>query len=141
MAGGWDKVNYSKTPEERREAAAAAGRASGEVRRRKKTWRESVEMLMQGRLDDEHAQAIIEQFHLDDKTPEDMTQQDKVLAAIADKAQRGDRDCAAFLRDTAGQAPAQMVKVGNLDGPFETLDLASLSDEDLRKLAERERPD
>lgn len=140
MAGGWDKVNYSKTPEERRASAMKAAAASAEVRKQRRLWKDSVEMIMAGKLDEERAAAVVDRFSLDCK-PEDLTQQDQVIAALADKAQRGDRDAAAFLRDTAGQAPAQMVKVGNLDGPFEKIDLASLSDEDLRKLAERENPD
>ena len=139
MPSGWDRVNNSRTPEERREAAAVAGRKSGETRRRNRTWRESVEMLMAGTLDEEHAAEIKRRYNL----PEDvgtLTHQDQVIHAMSKKAEAGDKDAAQFLRDTAGQAPAQMVKLGNLDGPFESIDLGSLSDEDLRRLAEREKP-
>ena len=128
------------TPEQRRESARKAGAESARVRTQKKLWRASVENLMAGKLTDKDAQAIRERFGLEDDV--DLSQQDKVVYAVSIKAQAGDKDAAQFLRDTAGQSPAQLVKLGNLDDkPFATLDLGSLSDEDLRRLAERENPD
>ena len=38
--------NSARTPEERRQLAAKAGKASGEVRRRKKTMRQQLELLL-----------------------------------------------------------------------------------------------
>lgn len=131
------KYNETLTAQQRQENARKAAAASVESRKKKKLWKESVENLMTGILTADDQTRIREKFGLDDKT--DLTQQDKVVAAIAERAQRGDKDCAQFLRDTVGQNPQVMVKVGNLeDKPFEMLDLASLSDQELRKLAERE---
>lgn len=137
--GNIEKHNQALSPEERKASAQRAAAASVASRRRNRTWRESVEMLMAGTLDEEHAAEIKRRYSL----PEDvgaLTHQDQVIHAMSKKAEAGDKDAAQFLRDTAGQAPAQMVKVGNLDGPFESIDLGSLSDEDLRRLAEREKP-
>lgn len=134
------EYNDRLTPEERREAAQRAGRASAQKRSQKKLWRESVENLMAGTLTEDDAGRIRQKFGLDADI--DLSQQDKVVAAVATKAQAGDKDAAQFLRDTAGQSPAQLVKLGNLDDkPFQTLDLGSLSDDDLRRLADRENPD
>ena len=137
--GNIEKHNQALSPEERKASAQRAAAASVASRRRNRTWRESVEMLMAGTLDEEHAAEIKRRYNL----PEDvgtLTHQDQVIHAMSRKAEAGDKDAAQFLRDTAGQAPAQMVKLGNLDGPFESIDLGSLSDEDLRRLAEREKP-
>ena len=96
---------------------------------------------MAGVVTEQDAVLLKEQFGLDEPA-EKLNQQDLVVAAITRKAKAGDKDCAAFLRDTAGQSPAQLVKVGNLDDkPFEMLDLSALSDDELRRLAERERPE
>lgn len=131
------KYNNALTAQERQENARKAAAASVESRKRKKLWKESVENLMAGMLTEDDQVRIREKFGLDDKA--DLTQQDKIVAAIAERAQRGDKDCAQFLRDTVGQNPQVMVKVGNLDDkPFEMLDLKSMSDQELRRLADRE---
>lgn len=139
--GNFERLNAARTPEERRAAAKAAGEASAAKRRKLKSWKDSVNNLMAGTISEADAANIREQFGLPEDSAE-LMQQDLVIAAITRKAQAGDRDCAAFLRDTAGQSPAQMIRVGNMDDrPFEMLDLSSLSDDELRRLAERERPD
>ena len=133
--------NAGQTPAERVAQQRRASQMGVEARRRKKTWRESVQMVMAGSLDLEHARAIKEQLHLDAK-PEELTQQDAVIAAITEKAKRGDRDCAAFLRDTAGESPQAVIKLGNLDDkPFQTIDLGAMTDAELRKIMEKERPE
>lgn len=135
------EYNQTLSPEQRRESAMRAAKASAETRKRRKTWRESVQMIMSGSLDLEHAAAVKEQLHLDAE-PEELTQQDAVIAAITEKAKRGDRDCAAFLRDTAGESPQAVIKLGNADDkPFQTLDLGSMTDAELRRVMERERPE
>lgn len=126
------------SPEERKAAASRGGRASGAARHQKKLWRESVELIVSGVVTEQAADQIRKKFNIDPSVP--LTHQDEIIAAITDKAKRGDKDAAQFLRDTAGQNPQTMVKIGNLDDkPFETLDLSSLTDEQLHKLASREK--
>ena len=138
--GNIEKYNDSLSPEQRRQAAKRASDASAKKRTAAKLWKESVENLMRGTLTKEDEQEIRQRFGLSDDV--ELSQQDKVVAAVSKKAQAGDKDAAQFLRDTAGQSPAQLLKVGNLDDkPFATLDLGSLSDEDLRRLADRESPE
>lgn len=127
------------TPEERRAAAQRAGQASARARQNRKLWRESVEQIVSGVLTEDAAEVIRQKFNIDSDV--ELTHQDAIISALTDKAKKGDKEAAQFLRDTVGQNPQLMVKVGNLDDkPFKTLDLSSLSDEDLRKLAERENP-
>lgn len=138
--GNIEGYNAKLSPEERKQAAKRASDASAKKRRAAKLWKESVENLMRGTLTADDEKAIRDKFGLEDDV--ELSQQDKVVAAVTKKAQAGDKDAAQFLRDTAGQNPVQLVKLGNLDDkPFQTLDLGSLSDDDLRRLADRENPD
>ena len=140
MAGNIQKYIDSQTPEERKASAHKAAQASVEARRKKKLWKESVELITSGILTEEAAEQVRQKFNIDKGV--ELTHQDQIIAAVAEKAGRGDKDAAQFLRDTVGQNPQVMVKLGNLeDKPFKTIDLGSLSDEQLRQLAEREAPD
>ncbi len=59
-----------------------------------------------------------------------------MLLAQLMKARKGDTEAARFMRDTSGQRPVDNVAVGNLeDKPFETIDLSSLTNEQLQALA------
>ena len=134
--------NYmnSISEEERKANARKAGEASGEARRKKKLWKESVELITSGILTEEVAAQVREKFGIEADV--ELTHQDQIIAALTEKAQKGDRDSAQFLRDTVGQNPTTMIKLGNLeDKPFKTLDLSGLSDEELKRLAEREQPE
>jgi hypothetical protein len=134
------ELNARRTPEERQAAAKKAAEASVVARRRAKSWREAAQLVLSGELSNEEAQRARATLNL----PEDLelTQREAILAAGAERAKKGDKDWATFLRDTAGENPQILIKVGNLDDkPFAMLELGSLSDAQLRAIAERERPD
>ena len=134
-------TNYmnSITPEQRQENAKKAGQASAKARQAKKLWRESVELITSGVLTETAAEQVRQKFNIDPDVP--LTHQDEIIAAVTEKAKRGDNEAAKFLRDTVGQNPQIMLKVGNLeDKPFQTIDLGSLTDEQLRALADKEQP-
>ena len=134
-------TNYmnSITPEQRQENAKKAGQASAKARQAKKLWRESVELITSGVLTETAAEQVRQKFNIDPDVP--LTHQDEISAAVTEKAKRGDKEAAQFLRDTVGQNPQVMLKVGNLeDKPFQTIDLGSLTDEQLRALADKEQP-
>lgn len=143
MAGGKNKINdYNKSlsPEQRKAAAKRASDASAKKRREERLWKESVSMIVSGIITDETAEIIREKFNLEDNV--NVTHQDAIISALTDKAKRGDKEAAQFLRDTVGQNPQVMLKVGNLeDKPFKTLDLGSLTDDQLRQLADKEQPE
>ena len=62
----------------------------------------------------------------------------EVLALVAlRKAAKGDVEALKFVRDTAGEAPKNQVELsGDLDRPVATLDLTTLSTEELLRLAD-----
>lgn len=122
--------NSARTPEQLREQTRKAGRASGEARRRRKTFRESLLTILAMDVDDPAIKEKLEALGLD---PSFQTAID--LAQIR-QAVKGDTDASRFVRDTVGEKPSEALEIGNLDGrPFESLDLKSLSDEQLQALA------
>ena len=64
----------------------------------------------------------------------------EVLALVAlRKAAKGDVEALKFVRDTAGEAPKNQVELsGDLDRPVATLDLRSLSNDELLRLADEQ---
>lgn len=96
-----------RTPSERRERARKAGIASGQSRRRLKTFRE---------LDTEY-------------TTDDERQ--KMLDILKTKAMHGDLKAFEIYRDTVGMKPKDSLEIsGELYNPY-----ATLTDAELKKLA------
>ena len=101
---------------------------------KKRSWRESAELLLAGKLSKEQGAELLEQFGLPKRT--DLTQQDQVLAAMIKKAQDGGKDAAAFLRETVGQTPSQLAKEQEkADKTLDAPDLKTLTDQELRRMA------
>jgi len=118
--------------EELSRAASAAAKKSVEVRRKKKAMRELARDILDMQLADEDAmKAELE------KRGVEQTEAAALLLAQLTRARAGDTEAARFLRDTSGQKPVDNVAIGNLDDkPFATLDLASLSEAQLKELVE-----
>jgi hypothetical protein len=114
------------------ELSAKGGKASGEVRRRKKTLREVARAMLEAPLlpdTDPEVISALEALGLD------KDQQGAMILAAMKKSQTGDIEAGRFVRDTSGQAPTQQVELGGLDGkPLEIVDLSNLSTEELNKL-------
>lgn len=99
--------NSDRTPKERKELAEKMGQASGEARRRLKSFRE---------LDAD--------FTTDDERKE-------MLDALKLKAKRGNIKAFEIYRDTVGLKPKENVEIsGELANPF-----AGLTDAELKRLA------
>jgi len=102
-----------------------------ERRKRKLAMQELAEKVLLLDLPEEDMKKALAELGFD----EEATVAAGILFAQSQKAIHGDTDAARFVRDTAGQRPADNLKIGNLDDkPFEMLNLNELSDEDLRKL-------
>ena len=88
--------NEARTPEERRENARAAGIASGEARRARKSLRAELE-------------ALLSQKTIDKKTgkPTDSTVQEAITAALVAKAMKGNTKAFEIIRDTIGEKPVE----------------------------------
>lgn len=122
--------NSARSPEELREQTRRGGQASGVARRKYRTMRETLKMVLSMDVADEQKAQALKALGI---AP---TYQNAIQISMANKAIDGDVDAARFVRDTSGEKPAQAVDMSVTDKPFEALDLKALSDDDLKTLAE-----
>ena len=101
--------NSDRTPEERREIAAAGGRASGVSRRRKKSLREAAELYLSLPVSDKRAWNRLAR---DGVEPEDADNQMAIIAGLAMKAMKGDSKAAKVLFDLIGPAEQEPEPTG-----------------------------
>lgn len=104
------KPTRDRTAKQRRESARKAGKASAAKRRERKAMREIARIVldmpvMAGKLDD------IEKMAFADVPEAHLTVGQKAVLAVAAKAAEGDVVALTFLRDTAGEKPADKVEV------------------------------
>ena len=115
--------------EEARANGSKGGKASGAARRRRKTFAEGLRELLAMPEDDPTLRDALIALGLEG------TMQDAINLAQIRQAKRGDVDSTRFVRDTVGEKPREGLEIGNLDGrPLATLDLKSLSDEQLQEM-------
>ena len=123
--------NSSRTPEELRAQTSKAGRASGEARRRLRTFREVARVILDSPETDPDVLELLRLIGLEG------TKRDALTLAQITKAGKGDTDAFRIIRDTIGEKPAEQVELGGMaDRPIETIDLTKLSDDELRRLAQ-----
>lgn len=96
-----------RTGEQQVEIARRGGIASGEARRRKKTMKETVKMLLNMEIPDA-AKELKAKLKVMGISEEDFTYQSAVMVAILNQAMKGNTKAATFLRDTAGENPLLM---------------------------------
>lgn len=120
------------TKEEHSAVMHRAGIKSGEVRRKKRAMRDLARDILDMKLKTEDdIRAELESRGIE------QTEAAAVLLAQLTRARAGDTEAARFLRDTSGQKPVDNVAIGNLDEkPFAMLDLSTLTDDQLKELAE-----
>lgn len=119
------------SPEEARAYGAKGGKASGESRRRMKTFREVARAILDSPETDPDVLELLRLIGLEG------TKRDALTLAQITKAGKGDTDAFKVIRDTIGEKPAEQVELGGMaDRPIETIDLTKLSDDELRQLAQ-----
>ena len=91
--------NSERTPKERREIAAAGGRASGVSRRRKKSLREAAELYLSLPVSDKKAWNKLAR---DGVEPEDVDNQMAIIAGLTMRAIKGDSKAAKAIFDLIG---------------------------------------
>ena len=101
--------NSDRTPEERREIAAAGGRASGVSRRRKKSLREAAELYLSLPVSDKKAWNRLAR---DGVEPEDVDNQMAIIAGLTMKAVKGDSKAAKVIFDLIGPAESSSEPTG-----------------------------
>lgn len=125
-------IQYNgQTPEMARENGRKGGIASGEAKRRNKTFREMINRVLALGVTDDEIRERLEAEGLE--TTHDLA---IVLAAVV-KAERGDMEAARFIRDTRGEKPTEALQLGITDKPIKSMDLSKLSDAELEALADR----
>lgn len=105
-----------RTSSELREMTRKGGIKSGEVRRARKTMKETLLMMLS-----------------------EGNTQDNITLALLDKALKGDTKAYEVIRDTIGEKPVDKLDVGNKDNvPFQSVDLSHLSTEQIKELLKNE---
>lgn len=100
--------NSQRTPEELRAMTVKAGKASGVARRKKRNMRECLEILLSLDVKSDKARAVMKQMGIED---EDMTNEMALMVSMLNKALKGDKGCAEYVRDTSGQKPVEVQEV------------------------------
>ena len=128
---------YSEySAKEKEEFHRQGGIASGQSKRRRKTFAETLRAVLASEYPVEEAKKKLQDMGLDG------TWMDQLSQAQVDKASRGDTEAFRAVRDTIGENPKQAVDVGLTSGPVSGMDLSQLSDDQLRAMiAAREEAD
>jgi hypothetical protein len=130
--GGIANLKYDFTREEREEMGRKGGIKSGESKRRKKLFKETIDIVLACGVQDEEVADRLKALGLDNDY------QTAMHLALIEKAARGDTEAARYLRDTRGEKPRDGLELGNLDDkPLASLDMSKMTDEQLRILAAR----
>lgn len=91
-------ANNKRTPEERRELAKKAGRASGKVRRRKADFRKTLNLLLTAEIDNEEWKPVLESLGVE------CTLESALLMAQIKEAMLGNTKAAYFVAQYSGQS-------------------------------------
>ena len=125
----WAEYNSSLTPEERKDKASRAGKATGEPRRLKRTQADILRQILVLDYTDPERRKLLMQLGLSGNFA------DAINLSVLEKAAKGDVEAARYMRDTIGEKPRDGLEIGNLDGqPLSTIDLSSMTDDQLRAL-------
>ena len=121
------------SPEARHEASVRGGKASSAMQKRRRSMQAIAQSVLEMRLNGEDE--IRKALHDGGMHDNEINYAAGIIMVQTQKALSGDTKAAEFVRDTSGQKPVDGLVVGNLDDkPFETIDLGSLSDDQLREL-------
>jgi hypothetical protein len=123
--------NRSTTPEQRREWASKAGKASAAKRYQHKRQQEILKDLLRIECDDEEACAALKELGLDE------TFANAANLSVMRRALKGDVEALRYIRDTIGEKPTEAMQLGVYNTPVKALDLTKLSDAELEALADR----
>lgn len=91
-------ANNNRTPEERRELAKIAGKASGQARRRKVNFQKTLNLLLTAEIDNEEWKPVLESLGVE------CTLESALLMAQIKAALSGDTQAAKFVAQYSGQS-------------------------------------
>lgn len=119
------------TPEQRREWASKAGKASADAKRKHKRLGDLLKHVLTLDTDDAEAAAELLSLGLEPSFANAAT-----VAAVR-KAMHGDIEAMRYVRDTIGEKPTEAMSVALTDKPVKALDLTKMSDAELEALADQ----
>lgn len=119
-----------RTPREQKEISSKGGKASAEARRKRKTMKEQVELLLSLPLKDKTAQKKLKMLGID---VDNLDNQMAMMVVQLNKAMKGDMQAVTFFRDIVGEKPKEKVE---LEGNINTNPLENLSTDEIRKAIE-----
>lgn len=124
------------TEAEKKEFHSKGGKAGAASKRRMKTQAQIIRQVMALEIEPGEAREMLEAAGLDPTWATDAN------VAVMRKARAGDVEALRYCRDTIGEKPRDGLEIGNLDDkPLATVDLRSLSDDQLRAMiAARQEP-
>lgn len=110
MSRGTDQ--FSKmTPEERRENGRKGGIKSGETKRRKKAMKETIEVLLSMPMKDGRIADVDSIKNFASMKGKNIDVQTAISIAMIQRALKGDKGAAEFIRDTSGQKPTDNMNI------------------------------
>lgn len=98
------------TSEEAREYGSKGGKKSVESRRKRKAFKEQLEIFLNLPLQNEEAKETLLNLGVD---TENIDNQMAITVAICQKALKGDTKAYELIRDTIGEKPTEKIKVEN----------------------------
>lgn len=99
--------NQSHTPNERRENASRAGKASAEARRKRKALKEMMLLALEMEEQNEGYRSMMKKAGW-----EDIDQQSVITQGLIQKAKTGDVQAYNAIRDIIGEKPAEHMELG-----------------------------
>ena len=109
MNGRDNLIPFDKlTEEEQRKIASKGGKASVEARKKKKNMKEALQLLLSL---DVKSLKVREQLKALGIEENDMNNEMALMVSMLNKALKGDKGCAEFIRDTSGQKPVEIQEV------------------------------
>lgn len=90
------------------EEQSKAGKASGEVRRRKRTLREQMEMLLSLPVQDENTRDFIESLGIQ---PDEVNNALAITLSMYQEALKGNTKAFELIRDTIGEKPTDRLQI------------------------------
>ena len=127
---------YSQlTPEQRTEQCRKAGIAGREARRKYRTQRELLSLILSSPIDDKEKAKKLKEAGFP------ATYGGAMAFAATAKAVDGDIEAARFVRDTVGEKPTESYQMNVTDKPVKSLDLTQLTDEELEAMVASRLPD
>lgn len=103
-----EEVNSRRTREQHSRDSRKAGIASGEARRRKKTLKEQMEMLLSLPVKDESTQAFIESLGI---STDDIDNSMAITLSMYQEALKGNTKAYELIRDTLGEKPTDRLSI------------------------------